>query len=150
TAAGVSAALFYFGTGLRPIWALPWLAPIPILLIAPRASPPYAALAAFFAYLVGDLNVWHFYRDNFRLSMRPIILFTIIPPILFALLVLAWRRLLQNGRIWAAVFSLPLLWSAIEYANAATSPHSTYGSIAYTQMDFLPLIQIASVTGIWG
>jgi len=149
-AAAVSAALFYFGTGLHPIWPLLWLAPIPLLLIAPRVSARYVALSAFVAYLLGGLNVLHFYRDILQLPMRPIVLFTTIPAILFALLVLAWRRLLQNGRVWAAVFSLPLLWSAIEYGNAATSPHSTYGSIAYTQMDFLPLIQIASITGIWG
>ena len=30
------------------------------------------------------------------------------------------------------------------------SPHSTYGNLAYTQMNCLPLIQIASLTGIWG
>jgi apolipoprotein N-acyltransferase len=37
-----------------------------------------------------------------------------------------------------------------EYLSAIASPHSTWGNLAYTQMDFLPLIQIASVTGLWG
>ena len=30
------------------------------------------------------------------------------------------------------------------------SPHSTWGNLAYTQMNCLPVIQIACVTGIWG
>src|SRR5262249_14053414 len=30
------------------------------------------------------------------------------------------------------------------------SPHGTWGNLAYTQMDCLPLIQIAAITGIWG
>ncbi|HET9802883.1 MAG TPA: nitrilase-related carbon-nitrogen hydrolase [Candidatus Acidoferrum sp.] len=149
-AAVSSAALFYFGTGLNPIWPLPWLAPIPILLLASRASTRKAASAAFLAYFVGGLNVWHFFHAILQLPLLPVIAFTVIPAVLFAIVVLAWRRLLLRGRLWAATFSFPLLWSAIEYANAATSPHSTYGSIAYTQMDFLPLIQLASVMGIWG
>src|SRR5262249_19218591 len=37
-----------------------------------------------------------------------------------------------------------------EYVTAILSPHATYGNLAYTQMDCLSLIQIASVTGIWG
>ena len=31
-----SAALFFFGTGLTPVWMLLWLAPIPVLWLAPR------------------------------------------------------------------------------------------------------------------
>ena len=30
------------------------------------------------------------------------------------------------------------------------SPHGTFGNLSYTQMDCLPVIQIASITGIWG
>ncbi|HWZ99221.1 MAG TPA: nitrilase-related carbon-nitrogen hydrolase [Candidatus Dormibacteraeota bacterium] len=149
-AAALSAILLYFGTGLNPLWPLPWLAPIPILLFAARASARYSALAAFLAFLVGGLNVLHFYRNILELPLLPVISITTIPAILFALLVLAWRRLLLRGRLWAAAFSFPLLWTAIEYLNATTSPHSTYGSIAYTQMDLLPLIQISSLAGIWG
>lgn len=149
-AAALSAVLFYFGTGLNPIWPLPWIAPIPVLLLASRTSAKYAAFAAFLAYLIGGLNVLYFYRSVLELPLLPIVSITIIPAVLFALSVLAWRRLLLNGRLWAATFSIPLLWSALEYLNAVTSPHSTYGSLAYTQMNFLPLIQVASLTGIWG
>jgi apolipoprotein N-acyltransferase len=31
-----SAAFFYFGTGLHPIWWMLWLAPVPVLAVAPR------------------------------------------------------------------------------------------------------------------
>ena len=48
-------------------------------------------------------------------------------------------------RLWP-----PLVWVAYEYINTVLSPHSTFGSLAYSQMDFLPLLQLASITGIWG
>jgi len=43
-----------------------------------------------------------------------------------------------------------VLWVAIEYVNAQLSPHGTFGSISYTQMDALPIVQVASLAGIWG
>src|SRR4029077_6700943 len=33
--------------------------------------------------------------------------------------------------------------------TAITSPHSTWGNLAYTQMTCLPVIQIAAITGLW-
>jgi hypothetical protein len=36
----------------------------------------------------------------------------------------------------------------IEYLAAMTSIHGTYGNLAYDQMDFLPILQIAVLTGI--
>ena len=39
---------------------------------------------------------------------------------------------------------------AYEYLSEVGSPNSTFGNLGYTQMDCLPIIQIASITGIWG
>jgi len=33
---------------------------------------------------------------------------------------------------------------------AMTSVHSTFGNLAYSQMNFLPILQLAALTGIWG
>jgi len=37
-----------------------------------------------------------------------------------------------------------------EYAVSLTSPHGAFWSLAYTQMEALPVLQLASVFGIWG
>jgi len=148
--AAFSMVLFYFGTGLNPVWPLLWFAPIPVLFLAARTSARITFLAAFLAYFLGGLNVWHFFRSVLEVPLPAVLLFTTIPAVLFALIVLAWRLLLVRGRLWTATFSFPLLWVACEYLNTITSPHSTYGSIAYSQMNVLPLIQISSLTGIWG
>src|SRR4030095_5786581 len=59
----VSAAiLVWFGTGLNPWWPLLWFAPLPVLLFASRSSWLGAALTAFLAWLVGSLNMWHYFR----------------------------------------------------------------------------------------
>jgi apolipoprotein N-acyltransferase len=39
---------------------------------------------------------------------------------------------------------------SIEYLRNLTTPHGTAGSLAYSQLRFLPFLQLASVTGPWG
>jgi apolipoprotein N-acyltransferase len=51
------------------------------------------------------------------------------------------------SRNWLIVFVYPALLAAIDTLVSFFSPHGTWGSFAYTQMDALPVIQIASVLG---
>jgi len=49
-----------------------------------------------------------------------------------------------------ATLVFPLAWTAIEFLRSHSAAVSTWGSIAYTQANHLTLMQVASVTGIWG
>ncbi len=142
-----SAVAFFFGTGLHPIWWLTWLAPLPALLIAPRVSRWKSFAVAFAAFTIGALNVWSYDRIVTPLWLTIFIL--IVPSLVFAFVVLAHRRFILRGQTLRAVFALPVLWSVVEYLAEFHSVHSTWGNLAYTQMNSLPLIQIASITGIW-
>jgi apolipoprotein N-acyltransferase len=72
------------------------------------------------------------------------------PGLVFALCVLLFQRLLLRGHTFAAALALPVVRVAVEYINNLISPHGTFGSIGYTQMDALAVIQVAALTGIWG
>jgi len=149
--AGVaSAGLFYFGTGLHPKWWAVWLAPVPVLAIAPRLRGGAAFLLGSIAWLLGGMNQWNYLRHVIELPPRIIILFFTIVAVIFGLAVLFVRSFLRRGSVLLAALAFPVYWVSCEYLTAITSPHSTWGNLAYTQMDFLPLIQIASVTGLWG
>lgn len=74
---------------------------------------------------------------------------TLIPALLFATDILLYRRALRKSA-WRAALIFPSFWVACEFVNASTSIHSTAGNISYRQMNFLPVLQLASVTGIWG
>nr|BFE88249.1 hypothetical protein GCM10020093_108500 [Planobispora longispora] len=50
TATAATALLLFSGTGLTPLPWLTWLAPLPVLLLAPRVSAPVASAAAFTAW----------------------------------------------------------------------------------------------------
>jgi apolipoprotein N-acyltransferase len=144
-----SAAALWVGTGLHPLWWLTWIAPLPVLACALRQSARAAALAMFAAWAIGGLNLWSFYQ---RVSVpMPVALLGIaIAAVVFATGGLLMRALVARGRPELAVLALPAVWGAVEGITARVSPHGTFGSLAYSQMDFLPVIQVAAVTGAIG
>src|SRR5215471_2218305 len=146
----VSAGLLYFGTGLHPTWWLLWLAPVPVLAIAPRLRASGAFLLSLTAWFLGEMNQWNYLRDVITLPLHVVILLFVISAVVFGLGVLFVRSFLRRGSLFLAAFAFPVYWVTCEYLNAMASPHSTWGNLAYTQTNFLPLIQIASVTGLWG
>jgi apolipoprotein N-acyltransferase len=146
----VSAAFAYFGTGLHPIWWALWLAPIPVLAISPGLRGSAAFLLAALAWLIGEMNQWNYVRHVIELPPLITILYFVVPAVVFGLGILFVRNLLRRGSLLLASLALPVYWVAYEYLTAITSPHSTWGNLAYTQMNCLPVIQIAAITGLWG
>jgi len=145
-----TALLLYFGTGLHPIWPLLWFAPIPVIAIAPqlRASRAFGLTAV--AWFFGATNLWKHLAYGIGLPWPLILVSFLVPAIVFALGVLFVRSFLRRGAVFLAAVAFPFYWVSYEFLSASISPHSTYGNLAYTQMNCLPLIQIASLTGIWG
>ena len=143
-----SAAAWYFGSGLHPLWLLTWLAPLPVLLVAPRLRPWPAFAVALVAFAVGALNMWAYFRELTPLSVSLLAIFG--PALVFGIVAVIHRRFALRGQLLRAAFSVPVLWVAYEFLAEFHSPHSTFGNLGYTQMDCLPLLQVASVTGIWG
>jgi apolipoprotein N-acyltransferase len=148
-AVALSGAALYLGSGLHPVPWLTWLAPVPILLLAPRVPASVAAVAAFVAWFAGEVNMWQYLLSDIRLP-PVILLFLAAYALLFALAVALYRGLLGRRRYALAALAVPAVWTSGEYVVSLFSPHGTFGSLAYTQADLLPVVQIASITGILG
>ena len=73
-----------------------------------------------------------------------------IASVLFAVGVLLFRGLLHRGAVFSTVIALPAFWTVCEYAASFVPASGTAGSLSYTQEGFLPILQVASVTGPWG
>ena len=145
-----SALALYYGTGLHPTWWLTWLAPFPLLLIVPRLSLWQAFGVSVLASFAGGLNMWHYFRHTAEVPLALIVVFLLLPACMFALGVLLFRLCALHGSLLQAAIVYPAFWVSFEFLTASISLHSTYGNLAYNQMNFLPILQIASVTGIWG
>lgn len=153
--AGIAATIFsgaawWFGTGLHPRAWLTWLAPVPLLLLAPRMRWQYAALTAICAGVCAGLNLWDYLRNIIGLPLPVAAIAALAPALTFALALLLFRRLWLLRQYAAAAVSFPSLWVALDYLTSRGSPHGTFGSLAYSQLDVLPFVQVASVAGIWG
>lgn len=44
----------------------------------------------------------------------------------------------------------PIAYTAADFFSASGSPFGTFGAVAYSQREFLSIMQVASVTGLWG
>lgn len=125
-----------------------WIAPTPVIYISLSVSPAKAFWTAFTAYLLGWLS-WILYL----IKVAPVILviiFSITIPLIFALSILAARKIGLKYNRWWTIFTFPVLWTTFEFLLINFSSDGTFGSIAYTQSNFLPVIQVASLTGILG
>ena len=147
--AAVTAAMLWFGNGLDPWWPLMWFAPLPVLVFALRFSWWAAGLTAAAAWLVASLNLWGYLHRLGLPFAAWLAIFSIVAGFAAAS-VLLFRALVLRGALWSGLLAFPSVWVALEYLRNLTTPHGTAGSLAYTQLKFLPFLQLASITGPWG
>jgi apolipoprotein N-acyltransferase len=60
------------------------------------------------------------------------------------------RWLAAESRDFRSTLILPVSWVTVELLLTKFTPYGTWASLAYTQVEHLPLLQIASVTGLAG
>jgi apolipoprotein N-acyltransferase len=128
-----------------PIFA--WLAPI-FLIRFVRTSPAVWAVAGF---VVAHTAAWEVaYLGTVPLPvMAHIGLFTGLSLIL-SLVFLADRWAARRSDGVLATLVLPCGWVVFDFLGGVASPNGTWGSIAYSFSEQLPVAQIVSVTGWTG
>jgi apolipoprotein N-acyltransferase len=140
---------WYFSNGLNGnFWYLLWLAPVPVLLISFRVTARKTFFISFAGYLIGRLSWFHYLV--IVAGLIPAMIFTLALPLIFAVIVMVSRSVVISIDKWYGIFAFPVFYTAFELLLIKFSPDGTAASIAYSQLDFVPLIQIASVTGILG
>lgn len=60
------------------------------------------------------------------------------------------RVLASRSKTYWSAMVFPLVWVTLEYINSLLNPYGSWSTIAYTQYGNLPLMQLLSITGIWG
>jgi apolipoprotein N-acyltransferase len=78
------------------------------------------------------------------------IIFGMVCGLLIVLPLFVDRLLTRKINGFSSTLVFPAAWVSMEYLVSRISPLSTFGMIGYTQYGNLPLMQIVSITGIWG
>ncbi|WP_157124816.1 nitrilase-related carbon-nitrogen hydrolase [Nocardia pseudovaccinii] len=146
----VSALLWYLGTGLHPLPGSVFLAPLPVLLVAPRVGAAAAFFAGFLAWGGSGLRYWPYFIDTIEQPVLVTLLLLGGTAAVFGGLVVMTRALVLRGRTGSAVLALPTGWVTFEFLVSLAGQFGAWWSIAYTQFELLPLIQTAALTGPWG
>lgn len=145
----LSAACYFLGAGFNEIWPLAWVAPLPILWLGLSETRQRVILiSAFLAYFLGGLNVLFYLK-----TLLPLAVFIpgqIISAIFFAIIIFVSCQMIKRTRTWYSVFIFPAAWVTYEFLAAHFSSAGTLDSVAYSQSSVLPIIQMVSITGIWG
>ena len=149
-ACGLSAVLFWYGSGLEPLWWCAWIAPLPVLLWATRVKAATAFALALTASFVGALNEWHYLHTLIGIPAFAAVAITGLPALVFASATSTWRWLVLRGAPIRASIAMPAVMVACYFAQQRWSIHSTFGNPGYSQMDFLSILQLAAITGIAG
>jgi apolipoprotein N-acyltransferase len=124
-----------------------WLAMAPLIIFT-FSLPMKRALACGMAFGLGFFGVLLHWISIF--GTLPWIALCIYQSLFFVLFVAVSR--LIGGRLgsWGRLILLPSLWVLTEYLRASGLFGFTWGDIGYSQSTILPIVQLSSVTGIYG
>ena len=143
-----SGILLRFVVDLHPIWWLVWVAPALLLLNAFRFNAREARWMTIVAAAIGTSVNFHYL--SLVMPLPAVIAVIAVQTLLWGFLILAARRLVVRYQAWWTVFVYPALWVAVDTLAAALLPDGNFGSLAYSQGDILPILQVTSLLGVAG
>jgi apolipoprotein N-acyltransferase len=138
---------FSMGSWLAPLAA--WIGPVLVMRYARdhKVGRGYLLVlaASILATTIGFLSIW---LGGLPRPMVPLLVFGI--GFLWSLPYLADRLLNERLPGFAGTLVYPLAAATLEFLFIHTNPLGTWGATGFTQYGNLPLMQLASVTGIIG
>jgi apolipoprotein N-acyltransferase len=147
-------------------WGTAFAAVIAFILLSPKWTFPLAAFVApgILIHLIAKQKFWKSFLialcilfvanlvANFKVIPFPTIIsipIALQTSILAAIPYLIYSRISRLPSSWVSTLYFPILQVLYEFVGSFMGA-GTWGSIVYTQMDNLYLIQLGSVTGMWG
>ena len=146
----LSAVLFGFSfpsaITLNGLGWLAWFSLVPVLLVLLTVEP---GRGVFYGVVFGTLqalivNYWHGTYDYVSLHLITI---TVVVEYLIFMMFLVW--LIKISGKWGFLI-VAGAWLFFDYLRSVGVIGYPWGIIGTTQFKFIPLIQIASITGVWG
>ncbi len=152
----LSGALLAAAFPMPELSFLSWFAFVPLLLAAGRKSPGKALRLGFVAGIVayGGILYWiNIVVTTYgKLPLAVSILVFLMLAAYLAVYIGVFMYLVRKGEEKGvpAAISFPVLWVGLEYLRSFLLTGFPWASLGYSQYRFLPLLQIADITGVYG
>ncbi|OOG49766.1 hypothetical protein B0E52_00800 [Rhodanobacter sp. C06] len=148
-AAVLSGIMFYLAQGYDHVWALVWLAPVPLLWLAYGNTPTWQVVGASAIALLGGAG--YILQSPYLHLIPPLVLTSVlvVDVGLFCVAVGFARFVQRRASPLLTLFAFPACWTVFEFLIELHSPNGTYGSLAYSTMSAPVLIQGASLLGMY-
>ena len=143
----------YFSNGRMAIEVMGFIAPVFLVLAGRKLKASHMkVISIYLLYSIGMgvvflLSFWKFSSTNVK---DPLFLIPFLLGFLMSIPYIADAIFHQNKKGLLADLVFPLTYVTVEYLYVSLSPMGSTGSIAYAQDGFLILLQLLSVTGIYG
>ena len=144
----LSGIAYYLSANFNAVWYFMWVAPIPLLLYAFHQVWWKTFIVSFIATLAIGLHQVVGYAAT-AIPLTGFVFSALLVSVELSLVYCLTGYLVLRRQRWVAVFYFPVLLSLMEYLTSLTA-QGTFDTIAYGQFDFLPVLQIASITGYIG
>jgi apolipoprotein N-acyltransferase len=139
----LSGTMWFLSNGINHVWPLAWLAPLPLLIVLPELRVIPAAFVGFTASAIGAFS-W-------LVAYGPLsVAFVFMAAVPYTVVALLWRAIARRARPAIAAIAYPALVVTGEFLLSRVSPHGTLGNLAYSQGNVPVVLQVVSVTGLWG
>jgi apolipoprotein N-acyltransferase len=144
-----SAAMFGFSfpsvLRLDGIGLLAWFAIVPLLLVLITSKP---TMAVFYGVVFGTLQalIINYWLGTYNYVTLHLITIAFVVEFLFFMIALV--LLVKLSGKWGFLI-VPVAWVVFDYVRSIGILGYPWGIIGTTQFRFLPLIQIASIGGVW-
>ncbi len=143
-----AAALLYCAAMLDPWWWAAWLAPIPLLIAAFHSGGRPARWMAMAAGLAVTAATASYYL--LVTGTVATIAIAVLRALAWGLVVGQTRDAVVRSRRWSIVFLYPALWAGLDTLVTELSPHGSAGTMVFSQVAALPVLQVAAWTGAAG
>ena len=140
--------LLFFSNGRMAVEVIAFIAPVLLLFIGRKMKP----LRVYLQYSIGMgivflFSFWKFSSTNVK---NPLLYIPFFLGFLMSIPYVADVFFHQRKKGVIADFGFPLTYVVVEFIYVSVSPFGSTGSIAYAEDGFLVLLQLLSITGIYG
>ena len=142
----VGAILLFVSNGK---WMIPlsiWISLICLLRFSRLSKPWIGFISILVISFISNIFIW---EGLIPLPSPLYYIVSLISAVFFSVPFLIERILIKKVPGYLQILIYPALFTFISFLYTLISPSGTYGSVAYSQNNLI-LLQIVSVTGIWG